>query len=85
MTPRPSPTPRASRHIGGGFHEQHNSPPTRRWAPTTNPGIPTKAVAPRLPWITGKGLSFCRGTFRRMAGPLPASLDSRLSSRNSPR
>jgi ATP-dependent exoDNAse (exonuclease V) alpha subunit len=27
----------------------HNSPATMSWAPTTNPGIPTRVVAPRLP------------------------------------
>src|SRR5690606_20462468 len=38
----------------------HHSPSISSCAPTTNPGMPTSAVAPWLPCITVKGLSFCR-------------------------
>src|SRR5690554_3651004 len=47
--------------------------------------MPTRTVAPRLPSITDKGLSFCRRSIRRMTGPLPASWDYRISLGNSQR
>ena len=37
------------------------------------------------PGVIGKRLSFCRPPIRRMTGPMPASMDSPISPRDSPR
>ncbi len=48
------------------------SPSTSSWAPTTNPGMPSNAVAPSLRCFTVRGLLFCsRRTAAEWRGPWP--------------
>jgi hypothetical protein len=50
----------------------HSSPSSSIWAPTTNPGMPSNAVAPSLRCFTVKGLLFCSlPTAAEWRGPWP--------------